>query len=66
MTFDTDLLDLVACPACHASFVRPSVSTRIQALTCSGCGLIFPVIDGIPVLLIDEAIGTHAEGEVDA
>ena len=65
MTFDTDLLDLVACPSCHASFVPPAAQTPTQSLTCSGCGLIFPVVDGIPVLLIDDAIGTDAAGEVD-
>lgn len=63
MTFDADMLDLVACPACHASFVPPAAQT--QSLTCSGCGLVFPVVDGIPVLLIDDAIGTDPAGEGD-
>lgn len=47
---DPALVELLACPACHAP-VRPAGSW----LVCSGCGLRFPVRDGIPVMLLEEA-----------
>jgi uncharacterized protein YbaR (Trm112 family) len=64
MTFDAELLDLVACPSCHASFAPPSADP--QTLTCSGCGLAFPVVEGIPVLLISDAIAAESSHEADA
>ncbi|GAB2874824.1 Trm112 family protein [Streptomyces mayteni] len=46
------LLDLLVCPVCHASLREDD-----QELVCTGdgCGLAYPVEDGIPVLLEDEA-----------
>jgi uncharacterized protein YbaR (Trm112 family) len=53
---DPALVELLACPACHAP-VQP-VGDR---LVCSACGLRFPIRDGIPVMLLEEA--EPAEGE---
>ncbi|MCL1692184.1 MAG: Trm112 family protein [Actinomycetia bacterium] len=40
------------CPSCTGTLVeRPDP----PALVCSECGLQYPVRDGIPVMLIDEA-----------
>ena len=50
MNLDPALLEILACPACHAA-LRPGDDT----LTCTGCGLVYPVRDDIPVLLVDEA-----------
>lgn len=49
-----DLLAVLACPNCHASF---AVDHERDELVCTGadCGLAYPVRDRIPVLLIDEA-----------
>jgi len=52
MNLDPDLLELIVCPACHASLV---VDDDAEELVCSGCGLAYPVRDDIPVLLVDEA-----------
>lgn len=49
---DPDLLDLLACPACRAVL---RVDEPAGELVCTGCGLAYPVRDGIPVLLVDEA-----------
>jgi len=46
------LLEILACPACHASL---RVDEAAQELVCTGCGLAYPVRDDIPVLLVDEA-----------
>lgn len=52
MNLDATLLEILACPACHATL---TVDEERSELVCSGCGLAYPVRDDIPVLLIDEA-----------
>jgi hypothetical protein len=49
---------LLVCPACHAE-VDPREENR---LVCRGCGRIYPVRDGIPVMLVDEALPGAASG----
>ncbi|MFO8006610.1 MAG: Trm112 family protein [Candidatus Brocadiia bacterium] len=48
---DDALLDILVCPACHEPLQR-----RADVLVCSQCGRGFPIRDGIPVMLLDEAI----------
>ena len=52
MTLDPELLAILACPSCKAS-----VKQQAETLICqnSGCGLQYPIRDGIPVMLIEEA-----------
>ncbi|MCK4376393.1 MAG: Trm112 family protein [Candidatus Brocadiae bacterium] len=59
---DEELLSLLACPAC-----REPVEKRRGLLVCRGCGLGYPIKDGIPVMLIDEAVppGQDAPGPAD-
>jgi uncharacterized protein YbaR (Trm112 family) len=45
-----DLRSLV-CPVCHAG-----LQLEAQSIACSGCSRHYPVVDGIPVLLVDRAI----------
>jgi uncharacterized protein YbaR (Trm112 family) len=52
MNLDPSLLEILACPACHAEF---RVDDAAEELVCTGCGLAYPVRDDIPVLLVDEA-----------
>lgn len=47
---DPALLEIIVCPACRADLVVDG-----EELHCQGCGLVYPVRDGIPVLLVDEA-----------
>jgi len=49
---DAALLEILACPACKAK-----VAEEGERIVCSNadCGLRFPVRDGIPVMLVDEA-----------
>jgi uncharacterized protein YbaR (Trm112 family) len=51
---DPALLEILACPSSRDP-LRHDVAA--DELVCSGaaCGLAFPIRDGIPVLLIDEA-----------
>jgi uncharacterized protein YbaR (Trm112 family) len=48
------LLEVIVCPDCHGDLTL-SDTAEGGALTCGGCGLVYPVRDGIPVLLVDEA-----------
>lgn len=48
----SDLLAVLACPACKGNL---DYSRENNRLTCRACGLDFPVRDGIPVMLVDEA-----------
>ncbi len=49
------LLDILACPACDE---RPSValSDDQQFLVCTKCTKKYPIKNGIPVMLVEEAI----------
>lgn len=47
-----DLLAIMQCPAC-AGELRERLEP--PALVCQVCGLQYPVRDGIPVMLVDEA-----------
>jgi uncharacterized protein len=53
---DPKLLEVVVCPQCHGALHPDEVAGE---LVCQGeCGLAYPVRDGIPVLLVDEARAT--------
>lgn len=47
---DKELLDILACPSC-----KGDVALKENKIVCLKCGLKYPIKDGIPILLIDEA-----------
>ena len=49
---DQELLDILCCPAC-----KTDVKLVEEKLICQNpkCGLKYPIRDGIPIMLIDEA-----------
>jgi uncharacterized protein len=55
---DPRLLEILACPSDDHAPLHPGSPTDPEAdvLTCTSCGRQFRVEDGIPVLLLDEAI----------
>lgn len=59
---EAQLLELLACPCEQHGGLRPGRGDDAQAdyLTCTSCGRAFPVRDGIPVLLLEEAVGGPA------
>ena len=63
---DPILLEVLACPADHHAplVVGTPDDPAASALTCTECGRVFPVRDGIPVLLLDEATGGPAGGAI--
>lgn len=50
MSVDPKILAVLACPKCRSSLVEVNAE-----LLCSSCPLAYPIQDGIPVLLIDQA-----------
>ena len=55
MQIEPSLLEILACPKCHAALQPDETDDTSSVLVCTGCGLRYPVRDDIPVLLIDEA-----------
>jgi uncharacterized protein YbaR (Trm112 family) len=47
---DKELLDILACPACKAA-----IELKEEKIVCTQCGLKYPIKDGIPVMLVEEA-----------
>jgi uncharacterized protein len=47
---DKELLAILACPAC-----KGDVKMEGERIACTKCGNRYPVKDGIPVMLIEEA-----------
>ncbi|MBU1852888.1 MAG: Trm112 family protein [Candidatus Omnitrophica bacterium] len=47
---DKDLLDILACPSC-----KGGVELKDDKIYCVVCKKIYPIRDGIPVMLIEEA-----------
>jgi len=60
---DPRLLEILACPSPdHAPLtVGTPDDPAAEALTCTSCGRQYPVVDGIPVLLLDEATAAVTE-----
>lgn len=47
---DKELLNILACPACQGD-----VELKDNRIVCKSCGRKYPVKDGIPVMLVDQA-----------
>jgi uncharacterized protein len=54
---DPRLLEILACPSDdHAALTAGAPGDpEADALTCTECGRVYPVEDGVPVLLLDAA-----------
>ena len=47
---DEELLEILACPAC-----QDPVHLEGEQIVCDGCGRRYPIREGIPIILIEEA-----------
>ena len=47
---DKELLQILACPACKAD-----VELKDEKIICVKCGRKYPIRNGIPIMLVDEA-----------
>jgi uncharacterized protein YbaR (Trm112 family) len=48
--FDPTVLAQLACPACLGD-----LRLKEARLVCAGCGRAYPIVDGIPVLIVERA-----------
>jgi|HubBroStandDraft_1064217.scaffolds.fasta_scaffold508128_1 uncharacterized protein len=54
LKFDPATITELACPACWSD-LRASSETAPASLICSACGRAYPIVDGIPVLIVERA-----------
>jgi len=47
---DKELLEILACPKC-----KKGIRLEGDKIICDNCRIFYPIKDGIPVMLIDEA-----------
>ncbi|MBF0546982.1 MAG: Trm112 family protein [Candidatus Riflebacteria bacterium] len=52
MPIKKELLEILACPACHGEIIH---DPKKDTLSCQSCKRIYPIKDDIPVMLIEEA-----------
>ena len=53
MAINKELLEILACPKCKGDI---TLNDKEDGLVCGNCKLLYPIRDGIPVMLIDEAL----------
>jgi uncharacterized protein YbaR (Trm112 family) len=53
VTLSPELLELLVCPRCKGALEYQAEAAR---LVCASCRLAYPVRDGIPIMLVDEAV----------
>lgn len=54
MTLPHALLEILVCPKCRGPLVLRG--TAPEMLECAACRLAYPVRDGIPILIVDDAL----------
>lgn len=52
MALTPELLEILVCPACRSKVVLKPDSSGLK---CVQCHRLYPVRDGIPVMLVDES-----------
>jgi uncharacterized protein YbaR (Trm112 family) len=52
MTLAPELLQILVCPKCTGEL---EYRESPESLVCHACRLVYPVEDGIPIMLVDEA-----------
>ena len=55
---DKELLEILACPVCKKGVVQEG-----EELICGNCQKAYPVRDGIPIMLIEEARDLAQKGQ---
>ncbi len=55
-----ELLDILVCPACKQALELQGVvkqgDVREERLKCTSCHRVYPVRDGLPIMLVEEAV----------
>jgi len=53
MSLNHELLEILACPRCKGDL---ELTAREDGLICRPCGLVYPIREEIPIMLVEEAI----------
>ena len=53
MTLNEDLMKILVCPACRGDL---AVEGESEGLLCAACAKVYPIREGIPVMLGEESI----------
>lgn len=53
MALHKELLQILACPKCKGEL---ELIGQEEGLKCAACAVVYPIVDEIPVMLIDEAV----------
>lgn len=60
MGVDPFLLSILVCPKCRGAL---TLRNNPDGLACPACGLLYPVKDDIPVMLVEEALPLTTAGD---
>jgi len=52
VALDEKLMEVLVCPDCRSNVEHKD---RRKAVVCLGFGLQYPVVDGVPVMLVEES-----------
>ncbi len=53
MTLSRELLEILCCPKCKGGLI---LTEKEDGLICKKCSLLYHIKDGIPVMLVEEAL----------
>ena len=58
MAMQKELLEILACPRCRGGLeALDSLSSHVpEGLCCRVCAVVYPIREGIPVMLVEEAL----------
>ena len=56
MPLSEELIAVLACPACRGDLRLLGTLEQGDGFLCVACDKVYPIYDGIPVLLVDRAI----------
>lgn len=54
MAISPELLEILRCPQCKSKVQIDEAETRLKCVNAE-CGLVYPIRDEIPVMLVEEA-----------
>jgi hypothetical protein len=52
MAVSQELLEILVCPLCKEPV---KLTDKQDGLRCGSCGRVYPIVDDIPVMLVDKA-----------
>ena len=55
MAISPELLEILRCPKCHSEVAEKPDGSGLKCVNAE-CSLVYLIRDGIPVMLIDEAV----------